>query len=267
MTAIDPPAIPRPATSVLLLRDSSAGIEVFMATRHAQSSFMAGALVFPGGALDPDDARPHCAAAGGEEDAAWRIAGIRELFEEAGMLLARQAGEPGPVPIERLDRLLKTYRNGLCRGEIAFSQMMADEGLSAATDALTPFAHWATPRFAAKRFDTRFYLAEAPHGQIGAHDQLELTDSRWITPAQALAEHQGGRIRLVFVTRANLGLLAKSATVAQALEAARGRRIVRVEPEMFEGPGGRMLRIPADAGYDVTEILMAEAGAAAGSGR
>jgi 8-oxo-dGTP pyrophosphatase MutT (NUDIX family) len=256
--------VPRPAASVLLLRDGPGGIEVFMATRHAKSSFMPGILVFPGGAVDADDSHP--SLHGGDAppsltaDALARIAGVRETFEEAGFLLARPRGGTGLVEAHHVEPLLGEARGPLCRGEVAFSAVMAEAGLAPAIDQLVPFAHWITPRYRTKRFDARFYLARAPEAQSGLHDDHELIDSRWITPADALAETAAGKIRIVFVTRSNLSLLAKSATVDEALEAARRRRLVTVEPQEFDSPDGPALRIPADAGFDVTEVLVRSIG-------
>jgi 8-oxo-dGTP pyrophosphatase MutT (NUDIX family) len=209
------PATPRPAATVLLLRDGPRGIEVFMAGRHLDSSFMPGVLVFPGGAVDPDDS--------------------------ATGMLAR-------------------HRKRLCAGEATFSAIMAEEGLTPAIDLMAPFARWITPVIRAKRFDARFYLARAPEGQAGLHDERELISSRWITPADALAAAMAREVKIVFVTRSNLSLLAKSRTVDEALAAARARTVVPVQPQLFESPDGPALRIPADAGYDVTEILVRDVG-------
>jgi 8-oxo-dGTP pyrophosphatase MutT (NUDIX family) len=169
MNRESPPAIPRPAASVLLLRDSPAGIEIFMATRHQGSSFMPGVLVFPGGAVDPEDAG--LVAAGAPEDAVSRIAGVREVFEEAGFLLARPKGQDGLVPAGRFADLLHTYRAPLAAGEGSFSAMLEQEGLVPAIDLMVPFARWITPVIRKKRFDARFYLARAPEGQAGVHDE------------------------------------------------------------------------------------------------
>jgi 8-oxo-dGTP pyrophosphatase MutT (NUDIX family) len=252
--------VPRPAASVLLVRDRPAGIEVFMATRHGKSSFMPGVLVFPGGAVDPDDSHPALAPAQTMHDSVWRVAAIRETFEEAGFLLARPRGGEGVLGAEQLARLRDAYRTRLCRGEVAFSTMMAEEGLEPALDLMIPFGHWTTPNLRSKRFDTMFYLAPAPDGQVGAHDERELVDSRWVRPADALAERDAGKVQLVFATRANLGELGKSETVAAALDSARLRRIVSIEPELFDSPDGRKVRIPADAGYDLIEILARDSG-------
>jgi 8-oxo-dGTP pyrophosphatase MutT (NUDIX family) len=259
----DPPAVPRPAATVLLLRDSPDGIEVFMATRHQGSSFMPGVLVFPGGAVDPDDSAPGLIdAAGGElpGDAVSRIAGVREIFEEAAFLLARPVAGGDLVGAERLEHIVANHRAALCGGEKTFSAIMAEEGLRPAIDLMAPFARWITPVIRKKRFDARFYLARAPEGQIGAHDEHELIDGRWITPAAALAAQARGEIKVVFVTRCNLSLLAKSRTVDEALVAARVRTVIPVSPELFDHPDGPALRIPAEAGYDVTEVLVRDVG-------
>jgi 8-oxo-dGTP pyrophosphatase MutT (NUDIX family) len=258
----DPPTVPRPAATVLLLRDSPNGIEVFMATRHQGSSFMPGVLVFPGGAVDPDDSAPGLIDPNAPlpADAVTRVGGVREIFEEAAFLLARPIAGGDLVGADRLERILASHRAALCAGERPFSTIMAEEGLRPAIDLMAPFANWITPVIRKKRFNARFYLARAPEGQIGAHDELELINSRWITPAEALAAQARGEIKVVFVTRSNLGLLAKSRTVDEALAAARSRTIVPVEPQLFDHPDGLALRIPADAGYDVTEVLVRDVG-------
>jgi hypothetical protein len=125
---------------------------------------------------------------------------------------------------------------------------------------MVPFARWITPMIRKKRFDARFFLARAPEGQIGAHDDQELINSRWIGAAEALDAVKRGEVKIVFVTRSNLGLLAKSRTVEEALAAARARPIVPVEPQLFDHADGPALRIPADAGYDITEILVRDVG-------
>jgi len=233
--------IPRPAATVLLLRDGAEGIEVFMATRHQRSSFMPGILVFPGGAVDPDDSHPALLGEGSPDDAS-RVAGIREVFEEAGFLLARPKGGTRLVDASQVEPFLATARQSLCKGEAIFSTVMHEAGLVPATDCLIPFAHWVTPKYRSKRFDVRFYVTRAPEGQAGVHDDQEMIDSRWITPARAFDETAAGKIRIVFATRSQLALLAKNGTVDE------------------ESPDGPALRIPAEAGYDVTEVLMRNIG-------
>ena len=236
-----------------------------MAARHQGSSFMPGVLVFPGGAVDPDDGEPglvNAVSRGGAlpDDAVSRIAGVREVFEEAAFLLARPQGHPELLDQARFDRFLAEYREPLCGGEQKFSAVMAQEALVPAIDLMVPFARWITPVIRNKRFDARFYLARAPEGQVGGHDERELVNSRWTTVADALAAHARGEIKIVFVTRSNLSLLAKSRTVEEALAAARARPLVPVSPELFESPDGPALRIPAAAGYDQTEVLVRDVG-------
>jgi 8-oxo-dGTP pyrophosphatase MutT (NUDIX family) len=257
-----PPVIPRPAATILLLRDGPAGIEVFMAVRHQGSSFMPGILVFPGGAVDPDDAAPGLLESSGPlpDDAVSRVAGVREVFEEAAFLLARPKGSADLVGQDRFERFLETHRPGVCSGDVQFSAVMAQEGLVPAIDLMVPFARWITPVIRKKRFDARFYLARAPEGQVGAHDDRELINSRWTTVADALAAADRREIKLVFVTRSNLSLLAKSRTVDEALAAARARTVVAVQPQLVDSPDGPMLRIPAEAGYDINEVLVRDVG-------
>lgn len=225
------PAPARPASTVLLLRDGAEGLEVFMVVRHREIEFASGALVFPGGRVEGADV----ALAGGDEAAAFRVAAIRETWEECGVLLA----VPGaPPPAE---------------GE--FARMLAARGLMPDMRGLAHFAHWITPEPVPKRFDTHFFLAAAPHGQDALHDGHEAVDSVWIRPADALADAEAGRRKVVFPTRMNLAKLARSASVAEAFAAARARPVVTVLPEMRMAPEGRILRIPAAADYGGEEFL------------
>jgi 8-oxo-dGTP pyrophosphatase MutT (NUDIX family) len=248
------PVIAHPASTVLLLRDGPAGLEVFMVTRHHQSSFMAGALVFPGGAVDPSDGDPGYAEAGAFPDLKLRIAAIREVFEEAGLLLARRKGETALVAPDRLIGIEARHRDRLNRGEIGFPAVLAAEDLVAAPDVLVRFAHWITPKALPKRFDTQFFVTRAPEGQLGLHDDRELVGSRWVRPADALAEAAAKRIQVVPVTRFNLQLLDQSTTVDDALAAAAGRTIITVEPVVTPSPDGPVIRIPREAGYGITEM-------------
>jgi 8-oxo-dGTP pyrophosphatase MutT (NUDIX family) len=249
--------VARPASTILLLRDGERGIEVFMVVRHREIEFAGGALVFPGGRVEPDDA----VVAGPDPLDGFRIAGIRETFEECGVLLARPLGSEALVGGARLLAIEAAHRARLTRGELPLSALLAAEALAPATDALVHFAHWITPAGRPKRFDTQFFLAAAPPDQLAVHDGLESTDSVWINPLQAVAEADAGLRRLVFPTRRNLEKLARFASVRDALEASRAARVVPVEPEMIRTEGGWRLRIPlaADYGGEVFEMLDAPA--------
>lgn len=251
--------VPRPAATVLLVRDGRAGLEVLMVTRNVASDFASGALVFPGGRVDAADGAAdmlrHCRRVPGIDEAAlaFRLAGIRESFEEAHVLLARPEGSERLLTAAELAALEATARTRLGR-EPQFGDLLAGGGVELATDLLVPFAHWITPVGPPKRFDTLFFLASAPVDQLAAHDGREAVETVWIAPQTAVAEADAKRVTLVFATRMNLLRLARSGDVASALAAACRDTIVTVCPEVAETPAGMVLRIPLAAGYGVTEV-------------
>ena len=249
----------RPASTILLLRDNAARreIEVFMMVRHHQIEFNSGALVFPGGSVDKNDreiaANPSLYSGGEGLDAdtlGFRIAAIRETFEESGILLARPKGSTTLLDAARASKIEAAHRAALCEGKINFLNVLADSGLWLALDELTPYAHWITPEGMPKRFDTWFFLAAAPEDQLGAHDGKESTDSIWVSPREALEGGENGRFKLPFPTTRNLIRLGKQSNVQDALEDSKSRTIVTVMPVMTRLNGGRQLHIPREAGYD-----------------
>ncbi len=260
---------PRPAATVLLLRDGADGMEVFMQVRHDAIEFASGALVFPGGRVDPGDhqvaERPELCPGPEGLDAmamALRVAALRETFEECGILLAREREGGALIGADRLRVIEASQRAPLCQGELRFSDILDTEGLVLATELLVPFAHWITPASQAKRYDTHFFLAVAPEDQVGAHDGQEAVDSAWLTPAAAQAGVESGRYKMVFPTHMNLTKLGRHGTVAAALAAAAASTIVTVEPAVTRRPDGtRQLRIPAEAGYggDVFTVTLPSA--------
>ena len=242
--------IARPAATVLLVRDGANGLEVFMVVRHHKIDFASGALVFPGGSVDPGDyanaAHPALSSANAgldERGRALRVAAIRETFEECGVLLARPRGADALIDGERCAAI-----GAQAKGR-SFAELIAAEDLSLALDALTPFAHWITPPIMPKRFDTHFYIAAAPRDQLARHDGEELVDSTWINPLRALAEADAGTFTMVLPTRLNVQMLSESPDAASALAAARTRRIVTVEPKAVRTEAGFELSIPSEAGY------------------
>ncbi len=257
-----PAAMPVPAATILLLRDGDEGLEVFMVKRHHQIDFVAGALVFPGGKLEKGDSD---AALEGHSDcdADWtapmRALGagaIREAFEESGILLARDARTGAFVTAERL-LPLQPYRALLETRAVSLAGMLAKEDLRLALDQLVPFAHWITPANMPKRFDTHFFLAVSPVGQIGSHDGRESVDSIWISPGKAVSDRRQWNV--IFPTKLNLMKLDGAKTVAAAIAAARADKVLPVTPWVENGPDGQILKIRGDAGYTQTSANMRDA--------
>jgi 8-oxo-dGTP pyrophosphatase MutT (NUDIX family) len=257
-------AVARPAATIVLLRDGRDGLEVFMVVRHHAIDFASGALVFPGGRVDEND---FALAANGtlcpnpdglSTDAmAFRLAAIRETFEECGVLFARPSHTVILIDGETLREVERTHRAPLAEGRISFDSVLTAFNLLPATDLLTYFAHWITPRNQPKRYDTHFFLAEAPAEHLAVHDGAESVDSVWMTPRQVLADTAAGRFKLVFATQMNLMKLAHYATAAEAIAAARKETVVTVLPEVTAIDGTRrVLRIPIEAGYGAAEFMV-----------
>lgn len=218
-------APPRPAATVVVLRDGAHGPEALLLRRAERGDHNSGAWVFPGGLVDAADheARAYAgrfdaaaAAARLRTDEATALAhlaaALRECFEECGLLFA--------APLPPAGRL-HGWRAPLARGERSLAALCAAEGLTLALDELVYLSHWITPVGRAKRFDTRFFVARAPAGQEPAHDAHELVEQRWLRPADALAA--GAALRLMTPTRRTLEWLQPFADVAAALAWARAQ--------------------------------------------
>jgi 8-oxo-dGTP pyrophosphatase MutT (NUDIX family) len=250
-----PPPAPVPAATILLVRDAAKGLEVFMVKRHHQIDFAKGALVFPGGKAAKSDFDAELAAymdgasSWSADMRALAAAAIREAFEEAGILLARDARTGELVDEARLEQL-DVYREPLEKGETSLRDLVVRENLRLACDRLVHFAHWITPKMMPKRFDTHFFIALAPAGHAGRHDGRESVDSVWLAPDDAVADRK--RWNIIFPTKLNLMKLAQSKSVDEALAAARAAPPLTVEPWIEEGADGPILRIREDAGYEQT---------------
>jgi 8-oxo-dGTP pyrophosphatase MutT (NUDIX family) len=251
----------KPAATILLLRDDPT-FQVLMVERHHQVDFASGALVFPGGKTHAGDHDPAWAdhvcdwQAVEADQRPLRIAAIREVFEEAGILLAHRpdgspiGGEACPIEV----------RAAVDAGRISFLEVVAGLGARLDLAALSVFARWITPGHLPKRFDTWFYAAKAPADQLAACDGRETVDAEWIAPAEALRLGAAGERKLVFPTRMNLKLLAEAAGAADALVRADGRRLVTVTPNLQTRTHGKVLVLPPDAGYGVVEEPLASVG-------
>lgn len=210
----------RPAATILLLRETASAPEVFMLQRTSSAVFLPGAYVFPGGALDPDDAGPRAARRlRGLDDAqasarlglasggiAFWVAAARECFEESGILLAVDERD---VPVDPARAAaLERYREPLNAGTLLFSEFLERENLYVPAHEIAYYSHWITAPGRPRRFSTRFFIACAPAGQQGAHDRSETVHSVWVSPREAIERDRRKEIELIFPTRSTLSDLA-----------------------------------------------------------
>lgn len=250
------------AATVILVRQQSTGVEVFLAKRTPKASFVPGALVFPGGKVDAEDKleafRDVCDGAEGLDDFALslQVASIREAFEEVGLLLLRREGEDQLLSQSDAEAL-QSYRSQIESGELSFLSFVQEHKLRLACDTLIPYANWITPEGLPRRYDTFFFLAEAPPGQVAEHDGGELVDSLWVHPTQALQLCDEGKFTVIFPTRSVLRSLRKINTVTDAIDFAMQRRVVPILPEVTLSEDGTVvLYIPDDVGYEICEEIV-----------
>jgi 8-oxo-dGTP pyrophosphatase MutT (NUDIX family) len=261
---------PKNAATVILLRDKKPeGFDVFLLKRHEKSSFMGGNFVYPGGRVDRDDGSLEiCSFSKGitfdeaqrilggafspEESFAHWIAGIRELFEEAGVLLAYD-GKGNLFQIRNQDEQRKflNYRESLQKGSLTICEMAQKEGLFFALDHLHYYAHWITPEARSERFDTRFFLARYPSGQEASHDQKETTAGAWITPQKALEENLKEDFALSPPTLKTLEDLSRFKTIDEIFTSLRNREIKSILPVLTKISSGPLIIFPWDPEYDL----------------
>ena len=239
---------PIPAATLVLMREAAGSApELLMMERARTMAFAAGALVFPGGRIDPDD---HQAARLYRQvpDAAARIAAIRETIEETGIAPALTPAPDGTTAAR--------LREDLAGGG-AFSRILEAGGFALDLAALTPFARWCPNFRETRRFDTLFFLAEAPPGRgATSADATESVRTFWATAADVLAEVDAGRAHVIFPTRRNLERLARFASIAEAREDAARHEVRKITPWVEEREGRRFVCIPEDMGYPVTSELL-----------
>ena len=256
------PVTPIPAATVISLRDTPTGMEVLMVQRTKKADFAGGALLFPGGKVDNSDYEVlklgRCSLPNDVPDnqKALRVAGVREMFEEAGLLFVRDLGDTQVISKERAEVLKNIYRQDLLSQKITFHEIVEAEDLVVASDLLIPFAHWITPITGRKRFDTHFLVAQSPDGHTASHDGSETLDTVWIDPLTAITEAEEGKRRVVFPTRMNLKKVSESTTAESAIRLAKITPVVTVLPEVHDVDGGRHLKIPIEAGYGISEITV-----------
>ena len=252
---------PRDAASLILLRNSAQGLEVFLLRRHGQSDVLGGAYVFPGGKLDASDlalateahldqslAALHASlgepALAPAQAQGLYVAALREAFEECGVLFANGAGA--------------ALAQGLQAGD-SFNTVLARLQLRLHTRALAPWSRWVTPRMpsvSSKRFDTRFFVAAMPQDQVALHDDVETTASLWVAPRSALERYWQGALELAPPQIMTLAHLSRFADVASVLQAAHRQAPPLIAPEPFDDAGERVLCYPGDPRHSLPHRAM-----------
>jgi 8-oxo-dGTP pyrophosphatase MutT (NUDIX family) len=244
---------PREAATVMLVRDDP-DLQVFMLRRNLNADWVGGAYVFPGGAVDAGDRASAVLARcpdRSDADASTRlgvatgglgywVAGVRETFEEAGVLLARSVATGAPV--DPSSAVLETRRDELNQGALTFAALLEAEDLLLDVGALHYFSHWITPEGNHRRYDTRFFVAAAPDGHAYLHDDAETVASIWIRPADALAAGDRGELDLIFPTRKSLESLSRFTHAQEVLDAVTQSGLPRVVQEF----GGTRVALPGD---------------------
>lgn len=253
------PVTPVQASSVILAReDDGQGWQCYMVRRHVRSDFAADVYVFPGGKVDPQDVAESVRAvvdgqppadASADDWYGSRMAAIRELFEESGVLLARRDDGKEFVPDSAERARLEEYREAVHEGRETMEAVARALSLRFDPGRLTAFSRWITPEPLPRRFDTYFFVARLPEGQEPLHDAVETTDGQWITPSSALELHAAGEFPLVFATVEHLRRMARFGTVDALVKGVTPADLEPVMPKMIERDGRTQFLLPGDEGY------------------
>lgn len=243
---------PIPAATLVAIRDRLDGApELLIVERSDRLAFAAGALVFPGGRVDPGDRDLAASLGRDDDDGAARVAAVRETLEETGLAVAIR-----PEPDETVELAL---RKGLNTGRL-LADLLGEAGLRLELERLTPFARWLPNFRETRRFDARFYLASAPaDSRLPVPDEGESVHAAWMTAADALRRADRGEAGMLFPTRRNLERLARYAGFAQAVEDAMRHPPRVITPWIEDRDGQSHVVIPDDLGYPVTSEPLATA--------
>lgn len=266
MDAINPK---RSAAIILLKEKKHEGLKVFLVKRLERQTFMAGSYVFPGGIMDTQDndqkTFARCrgispaeaqevlgGALSGDESLAFWITGVRELFEEAGVLFAMcRTGEAVAIEDPLVQQRFDNYRDLLHRGKITLAQLAEKEDLVYILDQFAHFAHWITPEERPVRFYTHFFIGAMPEFQKALADGKETTDGRWISPRDALEENLRGTIILMPPTIATLEELSRFTAIDEVLLSLRKRETTRtIQPVYVDLPDQPFVVFPWDPDFE-----------------
>lgn len=251
---------PRPAATIVVVRDGAGGIEVLLSRRAERGDHNSGAWVFPGGIVDPGDRAAHDCCAGVDDAAAsarlglpangldYYIAAVRECFEESGLLYATDASGELVGLDDATGARLAAWRGPLHRNERPLGEMCREFGLTLALDRLVYLSHWLTPLARPKRFDTRFFIAAAPTSQTAAFDGTEMVEQLWLRPAEALA--RANELKLMTPTQKTLELVGRYDRVDALLAWARApREVALIMPRVAHGKQGMRPVLPDEPAF------------------
>jgi 8-oxo-dGTP pyrophosphatase MutT (NUDIX family) len=261
-TTVLSPVAPRPAATVVLVRDTDAGPETLLLRRHNRSGFAADAWVFPGGIVDEDDTDPAlpvlCDGPAPDEWAAalgitdpleafgYAAAAVREAFEETGILLARpQVTQETPAKAPVADADHQRYRDELLAGRLTLRQLAAEAGIQYSLDQLTYIAHWITPEPEPRRYDTRFFLAAVPAAVEHMIHEPEMVEARWLSARVAVDGFREGTLKMLPPTVHTLRRLAEFGSAAEMQAALAGTRVPAILPRMRRHPEGVAIEVLA----------------------
>lgn len=228
----------RDAATVIVGRDTTEGLQVFLVRRNAQAVFLPDRYVFPGGRVDASDrdlAAHRLRGSAGEVDPAYALTAARETFEEAGLLFADR-------PVHAAET--RDLRAAMNADELSFAEVLQRLDVRVDASRMRYFSRWITPKaeLSTRRFDTRFFVARAPEEQAAEVDATEVLDGRWLLPREALAANERGEMQLIFPTIKHLERIAPFASVDDLLRFASSKNIVTVSPDVQPGP--RFVLIP-----------------------
>jgi 8-oxo-dGTP pyrophosphatase MutT (NUDIX family) len=253
------------ATVILVREEDEKPFEVFLVQRHKKQSFMGGAFVFPGGALDPadcDDALMQHMTGVSIEDAVNRLnesetprdkamglyfTAVRETFEESGILLADLDVDTSHNFAGRFSG----YREEIHDGVLTLKDLAVKENIQYALNLLMPYARWITPKFESKRFDTRFFLARKPKHQNAEHDHKELVESLWMTPEKALEKNFNQEIMLMPPTLKIIEELTAYISIDDLFVFASGKKVGPILPQLFQSETAFGIMLPHDPEYTI----------------
>ncbi|HDP24652.1 MAG TPA: NUDIX hydrolase [Deltaproteobacteria bacterium] len=255
------------ASTVILLREP---YRVFLVQREIRQDFLGGVCVFPGGKMDAEDSDEElCPLAKGVDGLTAKtllyepelegctalglfFAAIRELYEEAGILLAYAAdGSPIEFGDDMMRQRFDEYRTAIHEKRLTLKELARMECLSYAVDTLLPYSHWITPEPVKKRFDTRFFLARIPRGQKTDFDQVELMGYLWREPGEILEQHSEGKIKLIPPTLKTIEELSSFTSIDKLFLHARSNPVYPILPEPYTDGESFGIKLPHDPEYTI----------------